>query len=265
MCGIVGYIGSEAAEPILIEGLKCLEYRGYDSAGVAFLRNGEFEIIRAKGKLSELVKELDGKEWPATVGIGHTRWATQGKPDVINAHPHFTKDVSLVHNGIIENYRELRAQLIEKGHELRSETDTEIICHLIQDQIDSGKDFFQAIIHSIKELKGAYSLVILDRNQENKIYAARKGSPLVVGHKGNECFVASDIPALLPHTHDVAFLHDNEMAELNQDGIHFFDFDGNSVQKEFKHITWTAAQAEKSGYKHFMICLLYTSDAADES
>jgi glutamine---fructose-6-phosphate transaminase (isomerizing) len=253
MCGIVGYIGSKEAKPILMEGLKSLEYRGYDSAGLAFLAEGDFNIIRAKGKLQELAKELEGKNWPANLGIGHTRWATHGKPDVTNAHPHYTKDVALVHNGIIENYRELKSELIEKGHEILSETDTEIICHLIQDFYDKGSDFFTAIQKTLDELKGAYSLVILERDDPDKIYTARKGSPLVVGQKEGESFVASDIPALLSHTNEVAYLHDHEMAILSRAGIHFYDFSGNTIDKEFKTITWTATQAEKSGYKHFML------------
>lgn len=253
MCGIVGYIGDKQAEPILIEGLKHLEYRGYDSAGLAFLKSGKFSLVRARGKLTELVGKIGGNHHDATVGIGHTRWATHGRPDEINAHPHHSRDVVLVHNGIIENYRPLKERLLKNGHKIVSETDTEVICHLIQDHLNHGIGFFDAIKQAISELKGAFSLVILDRNDSQRIYTVRRGSPLVVGHKEGECFVASDIPALLPHTREVAFLHDDEMAVLTRDGIRFYSFSGEPIAKKFKHIAWTTAQAEKSGYKHFMI------------
>jgi len=253
MCGIVGYIGDQKAEPILMEGLKSLEYRGYDSAGLAFLEDENFSVIRAKGKLVELFNKLKTENFSGVLGIGHTRWATHGRPDETNAHPHHSKDVVLVHNGIIENYRPLKAKLLEKGHTIASETDTEVICHLIQDYLDNGYDFFKALVSTIAELRGAFSLVILNRADPEKIYSARKGSPLVVGHKEGEAFVASDIPALLPHTNEIAFLHDHEMAVLKRDGIDFFTFEGKPIEKDFKKITWTATQAEKSGYEHFML------------
>lgn len=253
MCGIVGYIGHQKAEPILMNGLRRLEYRGYDSAGLAFLRNGEFEVLRTKGKLDQLVEKLKGRNFEATIGIGHTRWATHGKPDEANAHPHYSQDVVLVHNGIIENYRKLKSVLLAKGHKIVSETDTEIICHLIQEYLNQGNEFFMAMRRALKDLSGAYSLVIMHRHDPKRIYAVRMGSPLVVGQTPQECFVASDIPALLSHTHEVAFLHDGEIAVLQDDHIDFFDFDGKSLKKDFKKITWSASQAEKSGYKHFMI------------
>lgn len=253
MCGIVGYIGHQKAEPILVNGLRRLEYRGYDSAGLAFLRNGEFEVLRTKGKLDQLVEKLKGRDFEATVGIGHTRWATHGKPNEANAHPHYSQDVVLVHNGIIENYRKLKTILVEKGHKIVSETDTEIICHLIQDYLDQGNEFFMALRRALKDLSGAYSLVIMHRKDPRRIYAVRMGSPLVVGQTASECFVASDIPALLTHTQEVAFLHDGEIAVLQNDHVDFFDFEGKSLKKDFKKITWSASQAEKSGYKHFMI------------
>lgn len=253
MCGIVGYVGYQKAEPILMKGLRRLEYRGYDSAGLAFLREGEFEIIRTKGKLDQLTQKIKDRNFEAQIGIGHTRWATHGKPDENNAHPHYSRDVVLVHNGIIENYRKLKTVLLEKGHKIVSETDTEIICHLIQDYLDQGNDFFVALRRAIKDLSGAYSLVIMHRKDPRRIYAVRMGSPLVVRQTAQECFVASDIPALLSHTHEVAFLHDGEIAVLQNDHIDFFDFDGKSLKKDFRKITWSASQAEKSGYKHFMI------------
>ena len=258
MCGIVGYIGDKKAEPILIDGLKKLEYRGYDSAGLAFLKDNEFQVIRTEGKLQKLIDRLNnGKKHDAIIGIGHTRWATHGRPDEKNAHPHYSKDVVLVHNGIIENYRGLKDELVKKGHDIVSETDTEIICHLIQDFINSGSDFLTALRQALNELQGAYSLVILDRNDQNRIYVARKGSPLVLGMKDDEKFVASDIPALLSHTKDVIFLDDFEIAVLQKEKVEFYDFEGTSIQKESKKIHWTMAQAEKCGYKHFMLKEIY--------
>ncbi len=253
MCGIVGYVGNQQAKPIVIEGLRRLEYRGYDSAGIALLEKDKIEIVRAKGKLAELEVKLTDYKSTAVVGLGHTRWATHGKPDETNAHPHHSKDVILVHNGIIENYREIKQRLVERGHKIVSETDTEVICHLIQDYLDNKNVFFEALTKAIAELKGAFSLVILYRGEPDKIYTARMGSPLVVGKTGTEAIVASDIPAILPHTKQVAFLHDGEIAVLGKGTVAFFDFNARPVTKEFKTITWDAAQAEKSGYKHFMI------------
>ncbi|EKD52418.1 MAG: hypothetical protein ACD_62C00033G0008 [uncultured bacterium] len=253
MCGIVGYIGDKKAKPILIDGLKRLEYRGYDSAGLAFLQNGEFEILRTQGKLQNLIDKINGREFSATIGIGHTRWATHGKPDEINAHPHYSQDVVLVHNGIIENYKPIKDRLITKGHNIVSETDTEIICHLIQDYLNQDNSFITSLQKTLKELRGAYSLVMLDRKDNSRIYCARKGSPLVLGLKEGEKFVASDIPALLTHTNEVMFLHDMELAVLEKNKVTVYDFEGNTVVKTSQIIQWTMAQAEKSGYKHFML------------
>lgn len=253
MCGIVGYIGDKKAESILIEGLKKLEYRGYDSAGVAFLKDNKFHVVRAKGKLNELITKLDGQDNESTIGIGHTRWATHGRPDETNAHPHYSKDVVLVHNGIIENYKTLKNELTDKGHQIQSETDTEIICHLIQDYLDQSMTFLDALLSCIKDLRGAYSLVILNRNDPDHIYLARNGSPLVVGLNSNSNFVASDIPALLAHTRDVVFVEDNEIAVVSRVKASFYDHLGKPVQKQSKKITWTTSQAEKGGYKHFML------------
>lgn len=253
MCGIVGYIGEQQAEPILMEGLRRLEYRGYDSAGLAFIDGGQIQVVRAKGKLNQLQDKLKGKNYPATLGIGHTRWATHGKPDETNAHPHHTKDVVLVHNGIIENYQVLKARLTDKGHKIISETDTEVICHLMQDHLNAGHAFLESLRLCIRELKGAYSLVILDRNDPTRIYVARKGSPLVIGLSDGQKFVASDIPALLEHTKSVVFLEDHEIAVLSKEKAEFFDFEAQPIEKKPTTITWTADQAEKGGYKHFML------------
>ena len=253
MCGIVGYIGSKKAEPILIEGLRRLEYRGYDSAGLAFSENQKFTVIRAQGKLDNLVVKLKEASSNSSVGIGHTRWATHGKPSEINAHPHQSNDVVLVHNGIIENYLALKKDLLAKGFKFTSETDTEVVCHLIQDHLDGGLGFLEAFRKMLTQIRGAFSFVILHRKTPDRIYVAKKGSPLVVGVKAGESFVASDIPALLSHTREMYFMEDGEMAVLSREGVEFYDFDGNVLSKKSHHIQWTASQAEKGGYKHFML------------
>ena len=253
MCGIVGYIGSRNAESILIEGLQRLEYRGYDSAGLAFLEKREFRLVRAKGKLANLIQKMKEVKTDATLGIGHTRWATHGKPSEENAHPHFSKDVTLVHNGIIENYQILKQELLKKGFEFTSETDTEVICHLLQDHLNQGKNFELAFQQTIQKIEGAFALVVLHRLDLDRFFVAKKGSPLVIGKGKGENFVASDIPALLTHTREIIFLEDGEMAILNRDDLCFFDFQGKVLKKQTVHIPWSASQAEKEGYKHFML------------
>lgn len=253
MCGIVGYIGSKMAEPILIEGLRRLEYRGYDSAGLAFSEDQKFAVIRAQGKLGNLIEKLKNAPSKASVGIGHTRWATHGKPSEANAHPHQSSDVVLVHNGIIENYLTLKKDLLSKGFTFASETDTEVVCHLIQDHLNSGLGFSDAFRKMLAGIRGAFSFVVLHRKTPDRIFVAKKGSPLVVGVKAGESFVASDIPALLGHTRDVFYLEDGEMAVLAREGVEFYDFAGKKLAKQSHHIQWTAAQAEKGGYKHFML------------
>lgn len=255
MCGIVGYIGHQKSLPILIEGLRRLEYRGYDSAGCAVIENGEFQILRAEGKLHKLVERVQklGSEFQATIGIGHTRWATHGKPNEQNAHPHHSKDFVLVHNGIIENHMTLKSELLEKGHQFQSETDTEVVCYLLQDHFEQGLSVFDSLCKTIAKIKGAFSLVISHRQDPTQIYVAKKGSPLVVGLKEGENFVASDIPALLPYTRDVVFLEDGEMAVLKSEGVKFYNFSGDEIQKPVHKIQWTMAQAEKGGFKHFML------------
>ena len=255
MCGIVGYIGRNQALPILIEGLKRLEYRGYDSAGLAFLQGKEFAVIRAEGKLENLVNKISesGQNFTSSLGIGHTRWATHGKPSEVNAHPHQSQDFVLVHNGIIENHLNIKKQLLAKGHKFCSETDTEVVCHLMQEHFDSGLNAFAAIQKTLTELQGAFSLVILHRGTPDKFFAVKKGSPLVVGFRNDAALVASDVPALLQQTRDVVFLEDEEIAVLSLDGVDFFNFAGQQIQKPITKIHWTLAQAEKGGYKHFML------------
>ena len=253
MCGIIGCVGNEEAAPVILDGLRRLEYRGYDSAGIAVIGPKGFEIRRVEGKLAKL-EELLGKEpLEGTTGIGHTRWATHGRPSETNAHPHRSGDIVLVHNGIIENYSELKKFLTGEGFEFSSETDTEVICHLIQYYCRSGNSTLDALKLAREKLTGAYSLVILNQKEPGNIYIAKKGSPLVVGEAKDAQFVASDIPALLPYTKDMIFLEDGDYGFLDAGGVHINDASGNGVRREPQHIPWTPLMAEKGGYKHFML------------
>ncbi len=251
MCGIVGYIGRQPAAPIIFDSLKKLEYRGYDSAGMAILQQGDLIIHRAEGKLSQLIDKVGDQIPSGTIGIGHTRWATHGKPSEANAHPHRVGRVVLVHNGIVENYHSLKIKL--NGGRLLSETDTEIICHAIQYELERGaSSFLQAIRSALHTIEGTYALAILDANDPTRIYAAKRGSPMVVGLGKGENFIASDIPALLSHTRQVVFLEDDEMAVVSVDKISFLDDAGREIQKEVRSIEWSPQMAEKGGFKHFM-------------
>jgi len=253
MCGIVGYIGSRETTRVLIDGLRRLEYRGYDSAGIAVFHRGKVEIRRKEGKLTKL-EELIGKEtFDGKVGIGHTRWATHGKPSDQNAHPHKAGRVAVVHNGIIENYLSLKEILKSKGHVFVSETDTEIISHLIDEFLQEGYSPFEAVRTAMDKIKGSYALGILLEGEEDSLIAARKESPLVIGLGKGEYFVASDIPPVLPYTREFIFMEDGEVALLSSQGVKFFDARGNEVSKEPKQVTWNPLMAEKGGYKHFML------------
>lgn len=258
MCGVVGYIGRQSAATIIFDALKKLEYRGYDSAGIAVLTSGDVAIHRQEGKLSKLVERV-GSEIPmGSVGIGHTRWATHGKPSEANAHPHRVGRVVLVHNGIVENYHHLKDELTAKGgkkvnHSLASETDTEIICHLINRYLEEGGSFFEAVKKGLKNIEGTYALALLDASDPGQIYAAKRGSPLVIGLGDNENFIASDIPAILSYTRNVVFLEDDEMAVLTSDHVVFYGSDHQIIQKKSRHIEWSAEMAEKGGFKHFML------------
>ena len=253
MCGIVGYIGSRETAKILIEGLKRLEYRGYDSAGIAVFHRGKVEIRRKEGKLARL-EELIGKEtFDGKVGIGHTRWATHGRPSDENAHPHKAGKVTVVHNGIIENYLPLKETLKSKGHVFTSETDTEIISHLIDELIQEGHSSLEAVRMALDKIKGSYALGILLEGNEQSLMAARKESPLVIGLGKGEYFIASDVPPILPYTRDFIFMEDGEIALLSSEGVKVFDSKGTEVSKEPKRVTWDPLMAEKGGYKHFML------------
>ena len=255
MCGIVGYIGPKKVVPVIIEGLRKLEYRGYDSAGIAVVtKDGKLEIRRAAGKLRNLEEAIAKSPIEGTYGIGHTRWATHGRPTEENAHPHrdCSGQIVVVHNGIIENYLELKEQLQREGHKFVTETDTEIVAHLVEKHTANNTPLEEAVRKSLKELRGIYALVFLSAKEPMKIVAARLGPPSVIGIGDGEYFVASDIPALLEHTRDMFFLADGDIAVLTRDGVRVMDHDGRTVERPTQHVTWDPIMVEKGGYKHFM-------------
>jgi len=252
MCGITGYIGEREAPQILLEGLKRLEYRGYDSAGMAVIDGGKVKIKRNEGKLDQLERSLYKDPLRGRVGIGHTRWATHGKPSETNAHPHKAGSIVVVHNGIIENYLDLKKILGKKGHTFKSETDTEIIAHLIQSYLFRGNSFEQAVRNALKRIKGSYAIGIICEEEPEKLIAARNESPLVIGLGEQEWFIASDIPAFLSHTRKVIFPDDGEIAVLSNKGVTINNLSGTKVSKKVETIDWSPSMAEKGGYKHFM-------------
>ncbi|MDA2916045.1 glutamine--fructose-6-phosphate transaminase (isomerizing) [Nitrospinae bacterium AH_259_B05_G02_I21] len=251
MCGIIGYVGHQQVVPVLLEGLKRLEYRGYDSAGIAMLSNGALAVRRCKGKIRQLEELLKGETISGTVGIGHTRWATHGRPSEENAHPHRSGGIVVVHNGIIENYLTLKHALEAEGRVFASETDTEVIVHLI-DRAFAG-NLEAAVRQALKEVQGAYSIAAIAESDPDKVVVARMASPLVVGLGQGEYLVASDIPAILHHTRDVLFLDDGEVATATPEGVTITTLDGTPVTKEVKQVLWNPVMAEKGGYKHFML------------
>jgi glucosamine--fructose-6-phosphate aminotransferase (isomerizing) len=254
MCGIVGYIGPRKAVPIIIDGLKRLEYRGYDSAGLAVLEeNNGLAVRRASGKLRNLEDTLRLNPVDGPYGIGHTRWATHGRPTEENAHPHRDchGDIVVVHNGIVENYLQLKHELTAEGHTFVTETDTEVIAHLVEKFYDGNLE--NAVRDAIRRLTGVFALSVISRKDPNKIVAARSGPPVVVGLGDGEYFVASDVPAILSHTRDMFFLADGDVAVLTRDGVHLTDFNGRPVKRQVSHILWDPIMAEKGGYKHFML------------
>ncbi len=253
MCGIMGYVGHREAAPLLFQGLKRLEYRGYDSAGIAAFTNGRIAIRRAVGKLAQLDQLLQAEPLPGSVGIGHTRWATHGPPSEENAHPHRAGDVVVIHNGIIENYLELRHELMGKGRTFSSETDTEVIAHLIDRYLQEGHSFREATRAALRHLSGSFALVALSERDPETLLTAKNATPIVIGLGEEESFVASDIPALLDYTRRVLFLDDGEMAEVSRRGVAISDFSGRPVEREPRHISWDPITAQKSGYKHFLL------------
>jgi glucosamine--fructose-6-phosphate aminotransferase (isomerizing) len=253
MCGIVGYVGPRECVELIVGGLRKLEYRGYDSAGVAAIGRDGLVVSRAKGKLQNLVNVLAAKPVAGTTGIGHTRWATHGRPSDENAHPHSYGGVAVVHNGIIENHLALKAALGGRGHKFSSETDTEIFAHLIAEALDAGaKDLLAAVRQAIGQVQGTYAIAVVSEKLPGEIVAAKNASPLVVGFGQGESFLASDVPAILEHTRDVVYLEEGELAVLRADGISLHRADGSRVDRAPRRIEWSAVAAQKDGHKHFM-------------
>ena len=254
MCGIVGYIGGKDAQEILLTGLSRLEYRGYDSAGAAILKGDNLSIVKRQGKLKSLIETLKLRPLKGVLGIGHTRWATHGAPNTINAHPHTDckGEIAVVHNGIIENYAELKSKLIKEGHKFKSETDTEVIVHLIE-KFSNGVPLEAAVRKAVLMLEGSFAIAVISKKEPGKLIGARLGSPLIVGIGEGENFLASDVPAVLGSTKDVIFLNENEMAILTKDSCSITDFKGSALSRKPTRITWGIEQAEKQGYKHFML------------
>jgi glucosamine--fructose-6-phosphate aminotransferase (isomerizing) len=254
MCGIYGYIGNKEALPFLVEGLKRLEYRGYDSAGIATLDQGKLYVSKCMGKISELESQLQKKPITGDVGIGHTRWATHGRPSHVNSHPHEDchSQLVVVHNGIIENYVELKKELIKSGHRFRSDTDTEVLAHLIEENLKGG-DLSYAVRKALKMVQGTYAMAVIYEREPHKIVAARHGSPLIIGQGEDENFIASDIPAILKHTSKIIYLDNGEVAEITADNVNFFNLAGKALNKDVTFISWDPQSAERGGYSHFML------------
>jgi glucosamine--fructose-6-phosphate aminotransferase (isomerizing) len=253
MCGIVGYIGHREAAPLILQSLRKLEYRGYDSAGIAVLNDGQVAIRRAEGKLNNLDTMLQRQPLAGTIGIGHTRWATHGRPSETNAHPHRAGDVVVVHNGIIENYLELKEQLRKRGTHFSSETDSEIVAHLVAEKVERGVDFLDAVRRTLREIQGSYALLFLNRRDPKRLIVAKNSTPIVIGWGEGETFIASDIPALLDHTRKVTFLEDGEIGEVTVGSYRLLNGKGHTIHRPVKEITWDAVAAQKGGYPHFML------------
>ena len=254
MCGIVGYIGPKPVVPVLLEGLRKLEYRGYDSAGVAVVQNGGVEVRRSAGKLVNLENSIQSKPLAGLYGLGHTRWATHGRPTEENAHPHRDGSgrIVVVHNGIIENYLEIKRELIAEGHKFESETDTEVVAHLVEKEWKND-GLENAVLRAMQRVRGLFALVLMSADDPEKLVTVRNGPPIVVGIGDGEYFVASDVPAILSHTRNVVFLDDREMATVTSSGVKFQTLDGKPVDRKPTRVTWDPISAEKAGYKHFML------------
>jgi glucosamine--fructose-6-phosphate aminotransferase (isomerizing) len=259
MCGIIGYIGESRALPILLEGLKRLEYRGYDSAGVAILENGSLAVEKTKGKITQLESLIAGRTFDGSVGLAHTRWATHGEPNTENAHPHVdcTGDIAVVHNGIIENYAGIKLQLEKEGHKFVTETDTEVIAHLIEKFYEKNGSLEKAVQKAVAQLEGTYGLVIVSKREPDKLIGVRNGSPLVVGVAENENFLASDVSAILKHTQKVVYLDDREMVTVCKDKFHTKTTQDVEISKEIQEVDWNLEMIEKGGFAHFMLKEIY--------
>ena len=269
MCGIIGYIGDRDIGEVLIDGLSRLEYRGYDSAGIVILdRKGNYDVIKREGRLSNLSEPVSARTIKGCVGVGHTRWATHGRPSHVNAHPHgdSSGSVWLVHNGIIENYKELHQDLVDGGHRFLSETDSEIIAHLIGSELSKNQvPLIDAVRKVVSSVRGSYALGIVDRNFPDQIIAARSGSPLIIGLGENENYIASDVPAILNRTRKVIYMEDNEVAVIRKDSVTVFDLKGNEIEKEVHEIKWNLDEAEKGGYEKFMLKEIHEQPGAIEN
>jgi glucosamine--fructose-6-phosphate aminotransferase (isomerizing) len=266
MCGIIGYLGPKKVVPILIDGLRRLEYRGYDSAGVAVVRNGQIDRRRSAGKLANLEQAIDSQPLDGLYGVGHTRWATHGRPTEENAHPHqdCSGKIVVVHNGIIENYLDLKRELQKLGHKFVTETDSEVIAHLLEQETSGGRSLEAAARQALLHMRGLFAFVAISTDDPEKIIAVRNGPPIVVGLGEDEFFVASDTPAILSHTRDVVFLGDEEMAVVTRHGVEFTDFSGAPVAKATQRVLWDPVMAEKSGYRHFMLKEIFEQPRAAE-
>ena len=262
MCGIVGYMGNHNATPVIMSGLKMLEYRGYDSAGICTVENGDVEIRRSSGKLVNLERLIKDKPLSGSIGIGHTRWATHGKPTVANAHPHKGGSVVVVHNGIIENYLALKDKLSGLGHTFVSDTDSEVIPHLIDEKLKTGESFEGAVRLALKDLQGAYAMCVLSQKDDKTLIVAKSGSPMVVGIRGDEYFIASDIPAIISNTREMVIMEDGEIAVFRNGGVKFSTIDGMEIIKKSRFIDWSPLKAEKNGYPNFMLKEIYEQPQA---
>jgi glucosamine--fructose-6-phosphate aminotransferase (isomerizing) len=263
MCGIVGYIGPKPVVPVLLDGLRRLEYRGYDSAGVAVVQDGAIAVRRSAGKLINLENAIQAKPLTGVYGLGHTRWATHGRPTEENAHPHRDGSgrIVVVHNGIIENYLEIKRELLADGHKFESETDTEVVAHLVQKEWKND-GLENAVLRAMKRVRGLFALVLMTADDPEKLVTVRNGPPIVVGIGDGEYFVASDVPAILSHTRDVVFLDDREMAVITAKGVEFMTLDGTPVTRTPTRVTWDPISAEKAGYKHFMLKEIFEQPSA---
>src|ERR1700753_3106117 len=265
MCGIVGYVGPKQAAPLLLDGLRKLEYRGYDSAGLAIHTGTRIDIVRAVGKLDNLVRAIEDKKLVGTTGVGHTRWATHGRPSEANAHPHAAGDVAVVLHGIIENHLALKKELEAEGTQFASDTDTEILAHLVNRALQKGApSLFEAVRTALTQVRGAYGLAVVSRRDPDRLVVARNDSPLVIGLGKGETLAGRDIPAALSPTRDMIFLEDGDMAELTADGARIEAVTGGAVKRTPRRIDWNPLQAEKGGFKHFMLKEIFEQPRAVE-
>jgi len=263
VCGIIGYIGKRKVVPVLIDGLKRMEYRGYDSAGLAYIRDGEIVAVKSMGKIARLEQQLQDVDAESHIGVAHTRWATHGEPNEKNAHPHLdcTGRIAVVHNGIVENYRALRKYLQKQGHRFTTETDTEVIAHLIEEYYKKDIPFIDALTSALLQIEGTYGLAILNADEPNKLYAARHGSPVIIGKGEKENFVASDAAAIIRYTNRVIYLNEGEVAEVTDDGFEIFTLRKDRVKPEVQKLTMTLQELEKGGYPHFMLKEIFEQPA----